>query len=177
MSKINFVLLIILFTQCHQVDSVSSSFSYSEINLLFELQLENKPTLVRKTIVLDGIEEIKSIEPDSVAWLKEVGFLEEINPNKPEYKGAFEEESLENQLSLKLKEGENGSIKSFSIKTTGNQSVVNVTIQEDKTIFVHQKKVSAKFLDGKLTEYSIEGTQKIILKDAIDFSISAKIDW
>lgn len=130
---------------------------------------------MEKEVTLDGKTERQMLVLDTVSWKKELSFLKEINPSLPEYVGAFKKSSADQTTHLVLKEGEKGSLKAFSYKKENNTLKIRATIHEDKDVYVHHREVVANFREGLLENYSIEGYQKIMLKDTMDFKITAKV--
>ena len=112
---------------------------------------------------------------DSSLLARELEFLEELNPNAPEYVGAFDEDQSIVHLTLQLKEGESGSLVYFRSDKSANQTQsIEATIHEEKDIFTHHREVKVNFFKGAVTGYDVSGYQKIIQRDTIRFKISAR---
>ena len=136
--------------------------------------LEDKKLI--KDVWLDGKNESKMFDLDSTGWKKELSFLREINPNTPEYVGAFEKSTKDEFTQLLLKQGEKGELKVLSY-VLGNDyySRVKGTIHEDKEVYSHHRDFDINFQNGLLKEYIISGYQKIVLKDTIKFQIKGMV--
>ncbi len=151
--------------------------AYPEVGKLLDqdyLHLHNKE--LSKTAILNNQEETKAIRLDSGGWVKELTFLEEIDPNQSKYVGAFKITEDEKETQLLLKEGERGSLKAFSFFTVNDEiAKVLATIHEDKDVYVHHKKVEVLFANGVIAEYAIKGYQKIMTKDTFFFEVRGKV--
>ena len=151
--------------------------SYPDLDDLLKSQVSKLGDLrLQKEVWLDDESELKPLAMDSVSWKKELSFLEEINPNQPEYVGAFVKVIENGQTQLKLREGEKGSLKSLIYKKSeGSIIYIQATIHEDKDVYVHHQEIEVNFSGGLTTSYSIDGYQKIMMKDTIKFKIKGKI--
>ncbi len=129
-----------------------------------------------KEVSLEGTREMKELEMDSALWGKELSFLEEINPNRPEYAGVFIENTDGGNLKLVLGEGERGSLQQVNYELLNNEiQKISAVIYEEKGIYVHSKNIEVKLSEGRITDFLIQGYQKIIFKDTISFWIEGRI--
>lgn len=151
--------------------------SFSQVDQLFQNQvlgLSGKE--LEKEVWLDGSKEIKLLKLDSSGWAKELSFLGEIDPNQPEYVGAFEVEESDQEVNLRLRSEERSALRKFSYQVQSEEiTTVDAIIHEDKDVFVYHKEILLNFEGGLLRQYRIEGFQKILTKDTIKFRISGKI--
>ena len=142
----------------------------SQYRLLGKLSLQ-------KEISLEQEIEASTFEMDSAKWKKELAFLKEINPRKPEYVGIYRVEKQENKQVLRLAEGENSILKIVRIEYLADDFLtVEATIHEDKDVYVHHRDIKVSFSDGVIDSWKINGYQKIMLKDTIRFAISGKVN-
>ena len=150
--------------------------SYTEVDSLLSRQYHKVGARLEKVVQLGKERESKTLDMDSVGWKKELAFLEEINPNRPEYVGAFIEESSANSLSLTLKPEEKGSLKKLSyVKESGYIISLQATVHENKDVYVHHKEIKIQFNNGVITSYQVHGYQKTLIKDSTFFSVDGKI--
>ncbi len=174
-----FGLLLVLFASCQNLRPEQVAIpEYPDLRGLAKAQavLLHENTLLKK-VQLDDQSEEKSFSMDSVEWMEELAFLEELNPNLPEYIGAFDVEDLDNGVSLILKKGEKGILKKLSITNSGNafSSIIGV-VHEDKDVYTHHRNIEVQFSNGKIKSYEIIGYQKILLKDTVNFKISGVLE-
>lgn len=171
-----FLLLAIAGCQKLKPDSVQIP-EYPDYEALMEDQVEllrNKK--MRKEVWLDGKSEIQVLNMDSTSWAKELSFLKEINPNQPEYVGAFEKVGDDISQTLTLSPGEKGTLKktTFSRDTEGF-SQISATFHEDKDIYIHHREIDLKFENGILKSLKVDGYQKIMFKDTTRFRIALEV--
>jgi len=175
---ISSITAILIFAGCERMKpDVSQVPSYAEIDTLLTSQFDllYKKSLI-KEVWLDGQSESQDLEMDSLGWRAELSFLKEINPNQPEYVGAFDKEESKNIIVLVLGEKESGSLSTFSFsREKGDITSIEATIHEDKDVYVHHRDISLTLTGGRIREYQIDGYQKIMLKDTIRFRIRGSV--
>ncbi len=132
---------------------------------------------VEKHVWLEGKSETKILKMDSASWAKELSFLKEINPNQPEYVGAFEISGDGSNKTLTLADGENGALKSTSFIRHGAEfKRISATFHEDKDVYVHHREIELNFIEGVLNSLSIDGYQKMMFKDTVRFRIKVEVN-
>ncbi|WP_425389729.1 hypothetical protein [Ekhidna sp.] len=130
-------------------------------------------TTIKKTVSLEGQSEEQVVQMDTTKWKNELDFLKEINPNQPEYIGAFTKEQNGNQTVLTLGPEEKGELKNVRYVKIGDiYSAINATFHEDKDVYVHHRDISIDFRDGLIQSIEINGYQKMMFKDTVRFGIS-----
>ena len=178
MNKLSFILIFGLFS-CQQLkpDTVRVP-EYPDYENLMNTQvtlLANRK--VRKTVTLGGDSEVKVLKLDSVKWTKELAFLKEINPNQPEYIGAFVKSGDASNQTLTLAAGENGALRSTSYaKSEAGFERISAVFHEDKDVYIHHRDIQLAFDDGVLHSVLIDGYQKMMFKDTIRFKIEIEVN-
>jgi hypothetical protein len=173
-----FILLIVLFG-CEKLKPESVNIpDYPNLEETFNQQIQLLGTKkLTKEVWLDGKSESKIIEMDSILWKKELSFLKEINPNTPEYVGAFEKSEDNFETRLTLLPDEKGELKRLVYLIDGGKyALINATIHEEREVYVHHREFNVTFENGLLKTYQIEGYQKIVLKDTIEFRITGEVN-
>lgn len=156
-------------------DTIAIS-KYPEMEQLFTGQVARLTgKQLEKSVWLENESESQTLTLDTATWKKELAFLLEVNPNQPEYVGAFEELSEGKKLILVLGEGERGVLKKLEYEKINGVSSIKATIHEDKDVYVHHREVALSFSGQVLSTYSIVGYQKIMLKDTVRFKIEGQI--
>ncbi|WP_462253967.1 hypothetical protein [Ekhidna sp.] len=174
MKKLGYVICILVFAQCQNIKPETVSIpEYPDFEELLEKQIELLGAIsVQKEVMLDGQHETQVIEMDSSKWANELFFLKEINPNQPRYIGAFNKiENIPNQK-LILKDGEKGVLKMVSFSQEGSEYLkIGATFHEAKDVYTHHRDFKVYFKDGKINSFLIDGYQKMMFKDTIQFTI------
>jgi len=150
---------------------------YPDFNLLFNEQVQKLATSqLNKKIVLDDAVEERTFTMDTSLWKKELSFLKEINPNRPEFIGSFQKEESPEHIFLKLKAGETGAIEEIYLKKIGSTyTILDATFHENKDLYTYHKKIEVSFKDGLISSYEINGYQKVLMKDTLRFRIIGNI--
>lgn len=178
MIRIVFGVLVIV-TGCQQLKPESVSIpDYPDYGRLMEDQIELlRNSRTKKEVWLDGRSEVKVMNMDSAKWEKELSFLKEINPNQPEYVGAFEKTGDELNQTLSLASGERGALKqtSYSRSDEGFNNI-SAIFHEDKDVYVHHREISLNFKDGILESLNIDGYQKMMFNDTVRFRINLEVN-
>lgn len=134
-------------------------------------------TKIKKTVWLEGQSEVKVQDMDSSRWTEELSFMKEINPNQPEYVGAFEKFREGDLQVLTLGKNESGPLKKVRYTKMGNDfERIHVTFHEDKDVYVHYRDIELSFEEGKLSSVNIDGYQKMMFKDTVRFRIALKVN-
>lgn len=173
-----FILLIVLFG-CEKLKPESVNIpDYPDLEQVYHQQIQSlASTKLNKEVWLDGKSEVKAFDMDTIMWKKELSFLKEINPNTPEYVGAFEKTKTDSTSILTLKPNEKGEVIMLSYLLDGKSySNITATIHEDKEVYSHHRDFNINFENGLIKNYQIAGYQKILLKDTIRFRILGVID-
>ncbi|WP_421763824.1 hypothetical protein [Ekhidna sp.] len=137
--------------------------------------LENKG--IRKTVWLEGESETKTIDMDSAKWADELSFLQELNPNQPEYVGAFIKSNEAGYQVLTLGEKESGALKKVKFSRKNDwYSSIQITLHEDKDVYIHHREIEMSFEGGVLNSLQIDGYQKMMLKDTVRFGVEISVD-
>lgn len=132
---------------------------------------------IEKQVMLGDEQETQIIMMDSTKWVDELSFLKEINPNQPEYVGAFEKSEEGNTEILSLGTNESGALKKVQYtKDEDGYSSIAATFHEDKDVYVHHREIKMNFEKGILSSYKIDGYQKMMMKDTVRFGIYLKVD-
>ena len=179
LQKLTISLILAGFVCCQnlQPDSIELP-EYPDLGrLLIEQCNKLQDRSMTKEVMLGGETETLTLTIDSIRWKKELSFLEEINPRKPEYVGVYEVTEDANELTLKLGNGEKAVLKWLSIQSdeTGNKKI-SATIHESKEIFTHHREVELTLSDGLISEWRIDGYHKMLISDTVRFRIIGSVN-
>ncbi|WP_420576662.1 hypothetical protein [Ekhidna sp.] len=172
------LVLLLVLASCQKLKPESVSIpEYPDFENLIKTQADLLGnTRIKKTVRLENRTEVKIVEMDSAKWAEELSFLKEINPNQPEYVGAFTKETDGNKTLLTLGPDEKGELKKISyIKIGDIYSTMNATFHEDKDVYVHHRDINVTFRDGLIQSVEINGYQKMMFRDTVRFGINIKV--
>lgn len=158
---------------------------YYDVQSLFVGQ----PTLLRnftftKKANIDGQSEEKEVSFDSLGWSKELAMFANMDINKAAYLGAYEieETTTENgkAISYKRKAGTVSGVVWMTVAFDHQGSPLRFSglFQEQNALYQNERKLSADFVvhngSAVLTNYTIKGYQKILMKDTVQYKIELK---
>ena len=170
---IPFLCLLTACVERPQVDTAQFE-QYADIAVYITEQASNFNTQgLEKRVILNGEEETKTLKMDADLWNKELSFLEDIDPSKSEYVGAFDISESNATKTLTLKTGEKGILKSISYNFL--TETIQATVLEEKDIYVYAKEITLRFDEGTLQTYNIEGYQKMLMSDTVFFSLRGEV--
>ena len=131
---------------------------------------------LKKTMWLNNKEE-KTIQSMSVdTWKNELSFFKEIDPYQKKYMGTFKKNKNDSLLILNLKPDEKGILKRFE-HSTSHQGIRNIkaTTHEEQMLYIYHCEFEITLKNDTLADYSINGYQKILLKDSIHFKVFGEV--
>jgi hypothetical protein len=165
---------------------------YYNIDSLFQAQSQllfsTKASLTKVAVLGDKKEETK-FSPDSLGWIREFGTLSELSLiNKPIYRGLYDVndgsdvKSNLRVLSYTVKKGKKVPVPLLRIYYLGslnNIRHIEGSYNEENELYSGSHILSLELQDvynkTVITSYSIQGHQKMILADAVDFTIDGQI--
>ncbi len=175
---------------CEPVEN--SGDTYYNLDSLFQSQTQlliSSKAKVNKIAQLGGKKETSSFLPDSLGWIDEFGTLSELALiNKPIYRGSYQvSDEKDNKSNLRilyysLKKDKKSPIQFVRIYYLGSLSNIKRIeglYNEENELYTGSRNLSVELQDvynkKMITYYSIEGHQKMILADSVDFKIEGSI--
>ncbi len=172
---------------CDSSSSGNKVSAYFDVAGLFAEQakmMENIP--FRKTASIDKQTEEKTLSFDSLEWTKELSMFINMDINKAVLVGAYEQESIpENKgstIAYTKKSTIDAGVQSLKIALDNEGKVVGFygLFEEENALYQNKRELSASFTvkNGKshLASYTISGYQKILMKDTVNYQVSAQIN-
>jgi maltodextrin utilization protein YvdJ len=153
-----------------------ASFVQKQIDLLSHQSL-----WVEKKIYLDGRRQ--EISTDSINWTKELALFREADLNSPSLVSSYDikEDKQARTLSYLAKE-DRLKVREIQLVLGGDGSIENINIEEVKIVYAENnplyeisRKMSMKIKNGQLYAYTIQGFQKVVLKDSMVYEINGVI--
>jgi hypothetical protein len=183
------ILLIIILSSCSDLKPVEVEY-YFDLNTLINNQIkmltEDKAILEKRAIV-NSDSAVTTFKPDSLEWSNELQIFLDADINKPALKGQYvvtDQKDSESNLKIRsyLTNSEKIAVdwlKVYYLDDITKIKKIEIGITEENSIFNSKKVLKMEFDAVKdsfsLMNYSIEGVQKMILKDEVHFSINGKV--
>ncbi|HNP06676.1 MAG TPA: hypothetical protein PKN99_03570 [Cyclobacteriaceae bacterium] len=183
------VLGVLAMTSCQNNTTVSKK--YFDIDSLINQQLrylEKTEASLSKMASIDSATDRSNFKPDSTSWANELEvFLHLDVINKPIYVGAYEvmdgEKDTNSNLTIRsFVANREVPVKSLKLYYQGSPKKLRkleAVLSEQNSLYYTSRKFSMEFEDvngqAVISRYDVRGTQKMILRDSVKFSISSKI--
>lgn len=159
---------------------------YYDIDSLF---LSQPPFLkdfsFTKSANIDDKAESSTVTFDTTGWKKELSMFLAMDINKAALVGLYEKSETTTEfgknISYKLKPGEEGGVKWILLEqdSTGNVYLFKALFQEDNALYQNRRELTARFEIAEdqsvLSSYKVDGYQKIIMKDTVNYTIEASL--
>ncbi len=185
------ILILVVFGGCREVvqDKIQNTNQYFDLKGLLEEQiilLDSLRPSVKKTTYIDAVEETQSFQLDSTGWAREMEIFFEVDINDPILKDAYQikEKSHEDSLRSVLYEAkalDNTEIKFLEViylSETDIPRYIRAVFAEKNALYDSRRSLKLEFQKYKdlniLSGYSIEGAQKMLLKDTILYKVQVR---
>jgi hypothetical protein len=184
-----FLLIIVFTTACSEKKAVGSK-SFFNIDSLISFQVEHLKGRyeLNKLVAIDGQEEHTRFVPDSIQWANELEIFRQINQvNKAAFRDAYVvSESRDTNSNLTVREvkaqGEDtpvSMVRFFYLRDPGDIRKIEATLFEENPLYVTTRNLILEFEPANsihlVQRYRIEGLQKMVMNDSIQFVIAGEI--
>lgn len=161
--------------------------TYFDVDALVNEQIETlreRDPLLAKQISIDGQSERDTLNFDSLGWTNELEVFKLANINKPTLKGEYEavEKTMDDtKIWSYTAEKQSLGIEFLHVYFGSDSTLkkLEARYNEDNALYSSERNLEMAFenVNGKsvLSNYRIYGKQKMIMKDAVEFSIESKI--
>ncbi len=179
MKQIGYVLILIsLLMSCNSDTKTEKINRYYDLKGLIAKQTERLLTekpLVIKTITMSDTSETQSTQ--AIDWTKEFEFFNQTDLNKPAYINSYQVDSSAMGVKYTLKENEKLSVKYLSISRVGEEGVaVEALVSNDNYLYETERHLKLSLNANQVTDYQIDGFQKIVFGDKKPFKINGKVE-
>ena len=162
--------------------------AYFDLAGLIQQQVQSLSVItprVYKQAVIDSQQEEQEL--DTVNWEKELNIFSKADINKPRLLSQYQTTTYTNDAGNKVTKHQNveenvsGVIKMEIVENPASQKLLSIYIEtrEYNTLFTSEVEMEMNFEEKenepRLTSYSINGFEKVILKDTMHYSIKVKI--
>lgn len=191
MRAIGFLVVMLFAVGCAKKTSVTDPFF--EIDQLIDEQiktLKDTGASVDKRAEVGDAKDASIFVPDSAQWANELDAFRQISSiNKPIYKEAYRiEDGLDDKRSnLKIRRfstERNIPVKALDVYYQDNIEKlrkIEAVITDQNALFFASKKLTLQFEEHQeklsLSSYTIQGVQKMMLRDSVNFIIESKVNY
>lgn len=179
------VLLLALCVSCTSSIKEKPINTYYDIDSLLNQQLSlliNADLSIEKQIFIDGEKELDTVSFDSLGWNNELAVFRIADINKPNLKGLYvatEERSADQTIWRYTTKKPSLGIEYLLVYFSKDQQVkkIEARYNEDNALYTSERNLSLIFNPKTklLSSYTVEGSQKMIMKEAVNFKIASEI--
>ena len=182
------VLITLVFLSCSEETKTAGLYN---VDSLFKTQIDylvGHEALISKKAVLNGVEQITTINPkDSLAWNEELAIFFELDVvNKPIHKSIYKvEEYADSRSNLRVKSFSTTEdlpvrfLKVYYQNSLSQLRKIEAQYNEANSLYSSKRFLTMEFENVYnktiLTSYSITGGQKMFLDDSVQYNITGNI--
>lgn len=185
-------LIALLAFSCDMKKDKTASYYYDTDSLMKQQKklLWERGAYIEKKARINGDVETANVSPDSLqAWNNEFQIFDKMNINKPVLNGVYEITEYDDKTSnLTVREYttekdkvEVTRLKIYYLKDINNLRFLEARYSEDNPIYKSQRDLKITFDDFTgvplLHKYEVTGTQKMLMKDTVQFVIQAEVKF
>ena len=159
---------------------------YYNIDSLFLSQLPLlKDLTFTKSANINDKTESSTVKFDTTGWKKELSMFLAMDINKAALVGIYEKSETTTELgkniSYDLKPGAESGVKWIQLEqdSAGNVYLFKALFQENNALYQNRRELTARFKVAEdqsvLSSYKVDGYQKIIMKDTVNYTIEARL--
>ena len=178
MKKVFGVLILFMtIISCNSESKVEQTKKYFDLKGLIERQIKTlntqKPT-VQKSIIMADTSENQLIK--TIDWAKELELFIQADLNKPAFVQSYQVDSSLMGVKYSLKEKEKLPVKYLSISRLGEDGIsIEALINTNNYLYETERLLKLSIKDNELTDYQIDGFQKIVFGNKKVFKINGII--
>ena len=178
MKKVFGVLILFMtIISCNSESKVEQTKKYFDLKGLIERQIKTlntqKPT-VQKSIIMADTSENQLIK--TIDWAKELELFIQADLNKPAFVQSYQVDSSLMGVKYSLKEKEKLPVKYLNISRLGEGGIsIEALINTNNYLYETERLLKLSIKDNELTDYQIDGFQKIVFGNKKVFKINGII--
>jgi hypothetical protein len=191
MGRVLFFLLAIVSLACGDLKPKEVDLYYNIQSLMGEqaAALTKDEVELQKFAIVNGDSSTSVFVPDSLGWADEFQIIMDADINKPALRGQYtiSEGDAENSNLKILAYSANSetlpiqSFKVFYLEKIENLKRIEIKMKESNSIFQASKNIILDLDEikkqNRITHYSINGYQKMLLQDRVDFNVSCSLKY
>ncbi len=166
-----------LLSACNEDVKDNQTNKYFDLKGLIEKQIKTLNTqkpMVQKSIAMADSLENQSVK--TVDWTRELELFIQADLNKPAFTQSYRVDSSSMGVKYSLKEKEKLPVKYLSISRLGEDGIsIEALINTNNYLYETERLLKLSIKDNELTDYQIDGFQKIVFGNKKVFKINGII--
>ena len=178
MKKVFGVLILFMtIISCNSESKVEQTKKYFDLKGLIERQIKTlntqKPT-VQKSIIMADTSENQLIK--TIDWAKELELFIQADLNKPAFVQSYQVDSSSMGVKYTLKETEKLPVKYLNVNRLGEDGIsIEAYINTNNYLYETERHLKLSLRNNQVTDYQIDGFQKIVFGNKKKFKINGLI--
>ena len=184
-----FILMVIIASSCEKKEKQNNAYFDSLVVANIDYLTKNNASIIKYSRIA-GKEDTASFKPDSLAWTSELDVFRQLDAfQKPAFRDAYQVEdgAKDSQSNLTVRQFKASrpvaipSIRFYYYQHFDQLKKIEAHYHEANTLYSATRHLIMEFdeRDGKavLSNYSLDGIQRMILSDSINYSIQSGISF
>lgn len=175
--------VISLLTFCALLSACNEEVKENQVKKYFDLKglidkqiksLNSKKPVVQKIVIIADSSENQSIK--TIDWSKELELFMQADLNKPAFIQSYQVDSSSMGVKYTLKESEKLPVKYLAISRAGEDGIsIEAKINTNNYLYETERHLKLSLKNSELTDYQIDGFQKIVFGNKKIFKINGNI--
>ena len=175
--------VISLLTFCALLSACNEEVKENQVKKYFDLKglidkqiksLNSKKPVVQKIVIIADSSENQSIK--TIDWSKELELFMQADLNKPAFIQSYQVDSSSMGVKYTLKESEKLPVKYLTISRAGEDGIsIEAKINTNNYLYETERHLKLSLKNSELTDYQIDGFQKIVFGNKKIFKINGNI--
>lgn len=166
-----------LLSACNPEIKESETKRYFDLKGLMETQikmLNTKKPFVQKTILMSERSESQLVK--TIDWAKELELFIQTDLNKPAFIQSYQVDSSSLSVNYKLKDTEKLPVKYLTISRVGKNGInIEALVSNENYLYQTERHLKLSLKNNEVSDYQVEGFQKIVFGDKKRFKINGVI--
>ncbi|MEY4540060.1 MAG: hypothetical protein RLZZ306_1817 [Bacteroidota bacterium] len=178
MKQIGYVLILILILMsCNSESKTEKTDKYFDLKGLLEKQIETLNTqkpLVQKSLMMADSSENQQVK--TINWAKELELFMQADLNKPAFVKSYQVDSSSMGVKYVLKDNEKLPVKYLKVNRIGENGInIEALVNTNNYLYETERRLKLSVKNNELTDYQIDGFQKIVFGKKKAFKINGII--
>jgi hypothetical protein len=175
--------VIILLTFCALLSACNEEIKENQVKKYFDLKgliekqiktLNSQKPVVQKSVFMSDSLENQSVK--TIDWAKELELFMQADLNKPAFIQSYQVDSSAMGVKYTLKETEKLPVKFLTISRAGEDGIsIEALINSNNYLYATERHLKLSIKNSELTDYQIDGFQKIVFGNRKVFKINGII--
>ena len=190
------LIFLFLLVSCNYTSKISTDLEqepYFDMPSLVKRQLAHLDSLqpsVEVTAIIDGRQEVETMQKDSADWAETLKLFSDANINRPVLQGRYQVKDSTDQSTewnIRIYQARQPSdveipyLAVYYENSLDHVRKIETVFHEKNVLYYTERRMEMQLKNTEvgalLTEYQSTGTQKMFFRDSVNYSLSAKVRY